>query len=149
KSKSSKGQPDNQTPNVGQDAQYVGSNACSECHTDIAAFVSVTAHRKTFGEHRAPDMQGCESCHGPAGKHIEYYKTAQQLVKDGKDAEAERLLADEARSTAARMRSFSTLSPAAQSAVCLKCHEGTEGRTGERFNFRRSEHFRHGVSCLD
>ncbi len=130
-------------------SQYVGSSACAECHTDIAAFFSVTAHHKTLGGNRPVDLQGCEACHGPAGKHIEYYQTAQKLVKEGKDEEAGKMYADEARSAAAKMRSFGSLSSAAASAVCLKCHEGTEGKSGERFNFRRSEHFRHGVSCLD
>jgi DmsE family decaheme c-type cytochrome len=137
------------TQNPQVDAQYVGSNSCAECHTDIAAFFSVTAHRKTLGEKREADLQGCEACHGPAGKHLEFYQTAQRLIKEGKDEEAGKMYADEARSAAARMRSFGSLSPAAAAAVCLKCHEGTEGKTGERFNFRRSEHFRHGVSCLD
>ncbi|MBO0723646.1 MAG: DmsE family decaheme c-type cytochrome [Blastocatellia bacterium] len=129
--------------------QYIGSTACAECHTDIAAFFSVTAHRKTLNSEGPVDRHGCEACHGPAKKHVEYYQAAQNLAKDGKDDELNKLYADEARAEAARMRSFAGLSASAASAVCLKCHEGTEGRNGERFNFRRSEHFRHGVSCLD
>jgi hypothetical protein len=31
-------------------SQYVGSNACAECHTDIAAYFAVTAHRKTLSD---------------------------------------------------------------------------------------------------
>ena len=147
--KSGKSGKSKDTPQPVDAGQYVGSAACAECHTDIAAFVAVTAHHKTFAADRPVDLRGCEACHGPAGKHIEYYHTAQQFIKEGKEDEANKLYSDEARSTAAKMRSFSDLSPAAASAICLKCHEGTEGKTGERFNFRRSEHFRHGVSCLD
>jgi DmsE family decaheme c-type cytochrome len=129
--------------------QYVGSAACKECHADTAAYFAVTAHRKTLSEQAQVDMHGCEACHGPAKMHVEYYQTAQRLVKEGKDDEVNNLYSDEARTAAAKMRSFADLSATAASAICLKCHEGTEGRNGERFNFRRSEHFRHGISCLD
>ncbi len=162
--------------NIAQPAdadQYVGSAACAECHTDISAFFSVTAHRKTLNEradqNQLPgvrdvaattshkklsenerlDRRGCEACHGPARMHVEYQKATQSLIKEGKDDEANKLLADETRASAAKMRSFDELSSAAASAVCLKCHEGTQGRNEERFNFRRSEHYRHGVSCID
>src|SRR5262249_34296333 len=59
------------------------------------------------------------------------------------------LYADEEKAKEARMLAFGKLSSTQASEVCLKCHEGTQGRSEERFNFRRSEHFRHGVSCLD
>jgi DmsE family decaheme c-type cytochrome len=129
--------------------QYIGSDACAECHTDIAAFFSVTVHRKTLSEDGQADMRGCEACHGPAKTHIEYQKGAQTLMREGKEEEANKLLADETKAAAAKMRSFDELSSAAASAICLKCHEGTQGRNEERFNFRRSEHYRHGVSCID
>ena len=74
------------------------------------------------------------------------HKIAFGMIKDGKDAEAQAIYADEEKAKAARMRSFSELSSKDASEVCLKCHEGTQGRSEERFNFRRSEHFRHGVS---
>src|SRR5262247_2256595 len=76
--------------------QYVGSDACTECHAELAAKFSVTAHRQTLGGQRPVDRQGCEACHGPAKKHLEYYRTAQQLLKEGKDDEAAKLYADEA-----------------------------------------------------
>jgi DmsE family decaheme c-type cytochrome len=129
--------------------QYVGSDACAECHADLAAKFKVTAHRQTLKRQSPVDRQGCEACHGPAKKHLEYYRTAQQLLKEGKDDEAAKLYADEAQAAAARMLRFDGLTSAAASAVCLKCHEGEVGRQGERLNFRRSEHLRHGVSCLD
>src|SRR5262249_55867412 len=118
-------------------------------HTDQAAFYSQTAHRKTSKGDMPADKRGCEACHGGAKKHVDFYQTAQRLIKEGKDAEAQALYADEAKAKDARMRSFSELSPAQASEVCRRCHEGTRGGGGERLNFRRSEHFRHGVSCLD
>ncbi|HWQ33593.1 MAG TPA: DmsE family decaheme c-type cytochrome [Blastocatellia bacterium] len=128
---------------------YVGSESCSECHTNQSTHYALTAHRKTNNAKYPVDQRGCEACHGGAKKHVEFYLTAQKLIKEGKDAEAQALYADEAKAKAAEMRSFSNLSSAQASALCLRCHEATQGRSEERFNFRRSEHFRHGVSCLD
>src|SRR5581483_1037327 len=130
-------------------AMYVGSETCAQCHTNEAAHYAVTAHRKTNNDRYPVNERGCEACHGGAKNHVEFYKTAQDLIKDGKDAEAQALYADETKSRAAKMRSFTELSPSDATAVCLTCHEGTQGRSEERFNFRRSEHYRHGVSCLD
>jgi DmsE family decaheme c-type cytochrome len=130
-------------------AQYAGSDSCAECHSGEAALFSVTAHRKTLSEHMALDKRGCEACHGGARAHVEFHKTAAQLFKDGKDAEATALYNDEAKAKAAKMRDLEGLPAAEASATCLKCHEGEQGRSEERFNFRRSEHSRHGVSCLD
>ena len=106
-------------------------------------------HRKTYVPNAKADRIGCEACHGGARMHVEYYKQSQQLFAEGKDAEAQTLLADESKSKAARMVALDKLSSAAASAACLKCHEGTQGQSEERFNFRRSEHFRHGVGCID
>ncbi len=129
--------------------QYIGSSACAECHSNQATQYTLTAHHKTNNEKFPVDKRGCEACHGGAKLHVEFYTTAQKLMKEGKDAEAQALLADETKAKAAAMRSFSELSSTQASAVCLTCHEGTQGRSEERFNFRRSEHARHGVSCLD
>jgi DmsE family decaheme c-type cytochrome len=128
---------------------FVGSDSCADCHTNQAAHFAVTAHRKTISKGADADKQGCESCHGGAKKHVDYYLTAQNLIKAGKDEEAQALYADEAKGKAAKMVSFANLSPAASTALCLKCHEGAQGKSEERFNFRRSEHARHGVACVD
>jgi DmsE family decaheme c-type cytochrome len=130
-------------------SQYVGSESCVECHANQVAHYNITAHRKTNVPNAKPDQIGCEACHGGAKIHVEYYKESQKLIADGKEAEAQALLADEARSKAARLVALDKISPAAASASCLKCHEGTQGHSEERFNFRRSEHFRHGVGCID
>jgi DmsE family decaheme c-type cytochrome len=129
--------------------QYVGSTACAECHTNESAHYTLTAHRKTDFDGARVNERGCEACHGPAKQHLDFYLRAQNLMKEGKEAEANALYADEAKARAAKMRSFAELTPAESSAVCLKCHEGTQGRSEERFNYRRSEHFKHGVSCQE
>lgn len=137
------------TSSTADPSQYIGSDSCSECHSNQAALYAVTAHRKTNVHSNPVDKQGCEACHGGAKKHVEFYKSAQKLIQEGKDAEAQAIYADEEKAKEAKMRSFSELSSKDASEVCLKCHEGTQGRSEERFNFRRSEHFRHGVSCTD
>lgn len=140
-------EPNNTAP---QDtSKFVGSDRCAECHTNQASHIAITAHRKTDFKGASVDMVGCEACHGGARDHLGYYAAAQKLIADGKDAEAQALYADQAKADAAKMLSFDSLSVAASSAICLKCHEGSQGRSEERFNFRRSEHFRHGVACID
>ncbi len=129
--------------------EYIGSTVCAECHTNQAAHFQLTAHRKMGTSGAKPEAMGCEACHGGAKAHVEYNQAVQKLNIAGKEAEASALLADEAKAKAAKMVSYSELSPAAASASCLKCHEGSQGRSEERFNYRRSEHGRHGVSCID
>ncbi|MDX2032485.1 MAG: DmsE family decaheme c-type cytochrome [Blastocatellia bacterium] len=128
---------------------YVANESCEECHTNQAAHYALTAHSKTNLSKGSIDMIGCQACHGGAKAHVDYYQTAARFAKEGKDAEAAALFADEAKAKAASMRSISSLSSAESSALCLRCHEGSQGRSDERFNYRRSEHARHGVSCLD
>lgn len=130
-------------------SQYVGSSTCAECHTNQATHYTLTAHSKTNNDKYSADKRGCEACHGGAKQHVEFHSTAQRLIKEGKDAEAQAIYDDTTKAKAASMRSYGVLSPKDASAVCLKCHEGSQGQSEERFNYRRSEHARHGVSCLD
>jgi predicted CXXCH cytochrome family protein len=130
-------------------SQYIGNESCAECHDNQATHYKLTAHSKTNNEKFRANQRGCEACHGGAKLHVEFYTTAQKLMKEGKDAEAQAMYSDETKAKAAALRSFSELSPKEASAVCLTCHKGTQGKSEERFNFRRSEHARHGVSCLD
>jgi len=130
-------------------SQYVGSETCAECHGAEANQYALTAHSKTKVGNGPVDKRGCEACHGPARGHLDFYLKIQKLNEAGKDAEATELMNDSAKLEAAKMRSFPSLSSAEVSATCLKCHEGSQGRNDERFNFRRSEHFRHGVACTD
>jgi DmsE family decaheme c-type cytochrome len=136
-------------PKSNQD-DYVGSESCATCHNNESAHFSITAHRKTMNDQSFPfDQRGCEACHGGAKKHVEFHKAAAQLYEEGKPEEAESLYADKEKAESAKVRYFKTLPAAEASAVCLKCHEGEQGRSEERFNFRRSDHHKAGVSCLD
>ncbi len=128
---------------------YIGSDSCAQCHANESALFSISAHRKTLGEKFTFDQHGCEACHGGARKHVELHQAVKKLYEEGKPEEAEALYTDEAKVGAAKLRYFKELPAAEATAVCLKCHEGEQGRSEERFNFRRSTHSRHGVSCLD
>lgn len=141
-------QPDPSSPPT-DPSQYVGSDSCADCHSNQATHLGVTAHRKLTNKNAAVEKQGCEACHGGAKAHVDYYKTAQKLMAEGKDAEAQALYADTGKAKEAKMRSFKELSPAESTKVCLQCHENQQGRSEERFNYRRSEHARHGVACQD
>ena len=51
---------------------YVGSEACQACHEDIYnAFSKSPHHLVDADKKRGFKGQACESCHGPAQKHIE------------------------------------------------------------------------------
>src|SRR5262249_62081592 len=130
-------------------SQYVGGESCAECHAAEATHYALTAHNKTNVGNAPVDKRSCEACHGPAKGHVDFYLAIQKLNEAGKEDEATTLMNDTAKAAAARMLSFKEMPSAESSAICLKCHEGEQGRSEERFNFRRSEHSRHGVSCTD
>jgi DmsE family decaheme c-type cytochrome len=130
-------------------SQFVGSESCAECHGAEATHYALTAHAKTKVLNAPVDKHGCEACHGPARGHVDFYLGIQKLNEAGKEAEATTLMNDTAKAAAAKLSNFKEMSAAQSTAICLKCHEGSQGISEERFNFRRSEHSRHGVSCND
>lgn len=130
-------------------SKYIGSDSCAECHGAEATHYALTAHNKSKLISNKVDLRGCEACHGGARDHVDFYLNVQKLNEAGKEAEATTLMNDTTKAAAAKMLSFKDIGSAQASAICLKCHEGSQGRSEERFNYRRSEHARHGVSCLD
>ena len=52
---------------------YVGPEACKECHPDLyEGFTKENPHWKNaLDPNVSQDKRGCESCHGPGGKHVE------------------------------------------------------------------------------
>jgi predicted CXXCH cytochrome family protein len=53
-------------------ATYAGNKACYECHTNITRTFSASPHARIhFEGAKLRGQTGCESCHGPASKHIE------------------------------------------------------------------------------
>lgn len=100
---------------------YVGSDACKDCHEDQFKAFSHTSHAQlTKIKSWKEKVTGCESCHGPGKAHIE-------------EADPKKII------------SFKTKSPKDASETCLGCHAGRE----EHNNFRRGEHWRNDIGCID
>ncbi len=101
---------------------YVGAETCKTCHEDVYNNFKQTPHFKlTTYTNRAPGDKGCEACHGPGKAHVD----------SGGDK--------------TKIRTFENMSPKQISDVCLRCHVGSE----EHNNYRRGEHWRNDVSCIN
>ena len=100
---------------------YVGSEACKDCHEDqFKAFSHTTHSRLSTSNSWKGKVTGCESCHGPGKAHLE-------------EGDPKKII------------SFKTKSSKETSETCLGCHAGKE----EHNNFRRGEHWRNDVGCTD
>ena len=100
---------------------YVGSEACKDCHEDqFKAFSHTTHSRLAASSSWKEKVTGCESCHGPGKAHLE-------------EGDPKKII------------SFKTKSSKETSETCLGCHAGKE----EHNNFRRGEHWRNDVGCTD
>jgi predicted CXXCH cytochrome family protein len=101
--------------------QYVGSEACKDCHEDqFKAFSHTTHSRLSTSNTWKGKVTGCESCHGPGKAHLE-------------EGDPKKII------------SFKVKSSKETSETCLGCHAGKE----EHNNFRRGEHWRNDVGCTD
>ncbi|HEV8369747.1 MAG TPA: DmsE family decaheme c-type cytochrome [Pyrinomonadaceae bacterium] len=102
-------------------ADYVGSDACKDCHEDQFKAFSHTSHAQLAKiSSWKSQVTGCESCHGPGKKHTE-------------EGDPTKII------------SFKNKSSKEISETCLTCHAGKE----ERNNFRRGEHWRNDIGCTD
>jgi DmsE family decaheme c-type cytochrome len=100
-------------------AEYVGQEMCVTCHEGVDKSLAGTAHARAADPRSPAAKQGCESCHGPGGKHIE-------------DPSASNTL-----------RKFDKITPAEASAACVSCHNKSEHRMWEG-----SAHDARNVSCV-
>ena len=105
-----------------QEEGYVGPETCKECHPDLyEGFKKDNPHWRNILDPKVPpDKKGCESCHGPGGKHAE--------------AEGEGFIF-----------SFKNKNSVVESDVCLKCHQ----KQKELFQFRRGVHQLSALACND
>jgi DmsE family decaheme c-type cytochrome len=101
---------------------YVGAETCKTCHEEIYNNFQKTGHFKLtrYGNWTA-DNKGCEACHGAGKAHV--------------DAGGDKT----------KIHTFEDQSAKQISETCLRCHAGKE----EHNNFRRGEHWRNDVSCIN
>jgi len=106
---------------INQTGDYVGSDACKDCHEDQFKVFSHTSHAQLtkIGSWKNK-VTGCEACHGPGKAHIE-------------EGDPKKII------------SFKNKSSKEISETCLSCHSGRE----EHNNFRRGEHWRNDIGCTD
>ena len=97
------------------DAEKVDDDElCENCHETYVKTFSGNVH----------SAESCESCHGPASRHMETRGKEPGLI-----------------------RSFSTMNSCEKSEVCLQCHEENQCSPGCRW--RTSVHAHKGVACTD
>ncbi len=125
-------------------SQYAGSDSCVGCHGVQANHYAKTAHAKAKFMNGSVDKNGCESCHGPARAHLDFYLNIQKLNEAGKEDEATALMNDTVKAAASKLFSFKESAPAAITRNCMQCH----AQMKEHSNFRGSKHEAAGLSCL-
>ena len=103
-------------------SEYVGSDSCIDCHDDTSENLKANPHMITSDPRRPGAVNGCESCHGPGGSHIE-------------SGDVDDILS---------FGSRSLVTQDIKNEVCLKCHEN-----GKQAMWHGSEHDTRGVSCSD
>ncbi len=67
-------------------AEYVGPEACAECHQEETRYFELTDHASialdiTDEEAEAGQVEACESCHGPASLHIEGLGDKSKIIR--------------------------------------------------------------------
>ncbi len=111
-------------PAYGQEKEpaYVGMEACKDCHEDYYKSYEKSIHGKKAIPNSPAASQGCESCHGPGGLHVEKGggKGVGGLITFNKSQPPDR-----------------------KSAMCQKCHENSK----ELGEWKMSRHDRAQVSC--
>jgi len=107
-------------PKFAKGATYVGSEACADCHEDLVDKFKSNIHAKIadFETKASFTKPGCESCHGPASKHI--------------DEEDPAFIVNPAK-----------VKPSEANAICLQCHSESE-----LMDWHGSEHDLNNVSCV-
>lgn len=53
------------------DSDYIDSDACEDCHSDVSESFMGTAHGTYLSGKDRPAVGSCQACHGPGGKHVD------------------------------------------------------------------------------
>ena len=116
---------------------YIGSEACSACHLEAFESFHQTAHAKMSESKFETDMsRGCESCHGPGKEHVLCMSQRKEAMDQGLEPPA----------CDPKIHSFKDASAIEISDTCLQCHANMGEEHG---NYRRGEHWRNDVGCVD
>jgi predicted CXXCH cytochrome family protein len=78
-------------PPMIEGATFVGDKTCADCHANITrVFPGSTHARLRLAEAKTAGQHGCESCHGPASKHVAVGGAGRDkfIVNPGKDPQA-------------------------------------------------------------
>jgi DmsE family decaheme c-type cytochrome len=106
-----------QTSAAQSGATYVGDADCATCHTAQHAGYEKTAHNRKADPRTPASAKSCETCHGPASKHVE-------------DPASNHLV------------NFTKAKPDDVNAVCTSCH-----KRGEHALWDNSQHEARNLSC--
>lgn len=109
----------NHVPTNSRQNGYIGNGVCRGCHPAVWRNFYKNPHYKSVAAGWPAESSGCESCHGPARKHVE--------AKGGKST----------------IRAFSILPASETLSACLSCH----GKDISRHNIQRSSHTQSDIAC--
>jgi len=103
------------------DSEYVGSEACKDCHEAYYNKFAKSIHGKKAIPGAPINRDGCESCHGPGAQHVEKGggRGIAILIFNRKE------------------------NPNTRDSKCLACHENMRGVA----NWNISRHKTAGISC--
>jgi DmsE family decaheme c-type cytochrome len=102
-----------------QDAEYVGSQLCADCHDELSTQFTRSMHAQLATFELEGNIPGCESCHGPGSNHA--MSTDPADIFNYRDSSIEDM-----------------------NGSCLPCHAK---RVGMYWPF--AEHGLNGVTCID
>lgn len=69
-------------------ATFVGSQECAQCHEETTKHFDHATHARLVVQGSNVKDTGCESCHGPASKHVQAGGGKGTIVNPGKSPEA-------------------------------------------------------------
>lgn len=104
---------------------YIDEAACARCHKRAHANLEPSPHKSFVSDPNLPkDKQGCQSCHGPGGPHVEHRLDPEERYK--------------------YVISYSRVTPMEGAAACMRCHNDTMTMA----HFKRTGHARANIGCV-